>query len=206
MSDSEDKSRNRQTASLATSHSLLARARARDAEAWHRLVELYAPLVLHWCRLARLPQDEIPDVFQEVFAAAARHLGSFQKKKPGDTFRGWLRTIARNKICDHFRRGAPKGIGGTEAHMHIAQLAEPPPLEENPAADRPIEASLLSRALESARPHFQEQTWRAFWRTVVDGQSAVDVAAELSLSPGAVRVAKSRVLHRLRSELGELPD
>ncbi len=206
MSDSEDKSRNVQTGSLATSHSLLARARARDADAWHRLVELYAPLVLHWCRRARVPQDEIPDIFQEVFAAAARNLGSFQKKKPGDTFRGWLRTIARNKICDHFRRPAPRGIGGTEAHMHIAQLAEPPSLEENSAADRPVEASLLGRALESARPHCQEQTWRAFWRTVVDGQSAVDFAAELSLSPGAVRVAKSRVLHRLRSELGELPD
>ncbi len=189
-----------------TSRSLLAQVRGNDAEAWDRLVQLYAPLVFHWCRHRNLHEEDIADVMQEVFQAVASNIDRFQKKKPGDTFRGWLRTIARNKICDHFRHRTPKGIGGTEAHMHIAQLAEPPPLEENPAADRPIEASLLSRALESARPHFQEQTWRAFWRTVVDGQSAVDVAAELSLSPGAVRVAKSRVLHRLRSELGELPD
>ena len=33
-----------------TSRSLLIRARANDAEAWDRLVALYAPLVMHWCR------------------------------------------------------------------------------------------------------------------------------------------------------------
>jgi hypothetical protein len=31
-----------------------------------------------------------------------------------------------------------------------------------------------------------------------------DVAADLGMSPGAVRVAKYRVLHRLREELGDL--
>jgi DNA-directed RNA polymerase specialized sigma24 family protein len=35
-------------------------------------------------------------------------------------------------------------------------------------------------------------------------RTARDVAAELSMSPGAVRVAKSRVLQRLREELGDL--
>jgi hypothetical protein len=30
------------------------------------------------------------------------------------------------------------------------------------------------------------------------------VADELAMSPGAVRVAKSRVLHRLREELGDV--
>jgi RNA polymerase sigma-70 factor (ECF subfamily) len=38
----------------------------------------------------------------------------------------------------------------------------------------------------------------------VEGKSPKDVGAELGMSPGAVRVAKSRVLHRLREELGDL--
>jgi RNA polymerase sigma-70 factor (ECF subfamily) len=50
---------------------------------------------------------------------------------------------------------------------------------------------------------FEERTWQAFWRTAVDGRSAADVGAELGMTPGAVRVAKSRVLHRLREELGD---
>jgi DNA-binding CsgD family transcriptional regulator len=38
------------------------------------------------------------------------------------------------------------------------------------------------------------------------GKTAQEVARELSMQPGTVRVAKSRVLHRLRKELGELPE
>jgi RNA polymerase sigma-70 factor (ECF subfamily) len=52
---------------------------------------------------------------------------------------------------------------------------------------------------------FEERTWQAFWRVVVAGQSPQEVAAELAMTAGAVRVAKCRVLHRLRQELGDLP-
>ena len=67
-------------------------------------------------------------------------------------------------------------------------------------------ARLFARALELIRGEFEERTWTAFWRTAVEGQAAKDVAADLSMSPGAVRVAKSRVLHRLREELGDLTE
>jgi RNA polymerase sigma-70 factor (ECF subfamily) len=40
----------------------------------------------------------------------------------------------------------------------------------------------------------------------VDGQTSAAVAAELGMSPTAVRMAKSRILHRLREELGDLVD
>ena len=38
----------------------------------------------------------------------------------------------------------------------------------------------------------------------VEGKPAADVAAELGMSLGAVYIAKSRVLGRLREEFGEL--
>ena len=66
------------------------------------------------------------------------------------------------------------------------------------------ERDLFARALDLIRGEFEERTWAAFWRTAVEGRAAKDVAAELTMSPGAVRVAKSRVLHRLRQELGDL--
>ena len=55
------------------------------------------------------------------------------------------------------------------------------------------------------RGEFEPRTWEAFWQTAVEGRAAADVAAELGMTPGAVRVAKSRVLHRLRTDLGDLP-
>jgi RNA polymerase sigma-70 factor (ECF subfamily) len=63
---------------------------------------------------------------------------------------------------------------------------------------------VLQRALELIREEFQEQTWRAFWSVVIEGRDAADVAGELSMQPGAVRVCKSRVLARLRRELGDV--
>ena len=65
-------------------------------------------------------------------------------------------------------------------------------------------SELYQRALEFVKSEFEENSWRAFWRTAVDGQSAAETAAELGMSVPAVRVAKSRVLHRLRQEIGDL--
>ena len=87
-----------------TSTSLLGRAKAGEGEAWSRLVELYAPLLYEWSRRNGLQADDAADVAQDVFATVARKLDSFRRDRPGDSFRGWLWTIARNKINDHFRR------------------------------------------------------------------------------------------------------
>ncbi|MDP1564243.1 MAG: sigma-70 family RNA polymerase sigma factor [Pirellulaceae bacterium] len=63
---------------------------------------------------------------------------------------------------------------------------------------------VVSRGLEQIRPEFQSHTWEAFWRTVVDGQATAIVATELNLSLASVRQAKSRILRRLRQQLGDL--
>jgi RNA polymerase sigma-70 factor (ECF subfamily) len=133
----------------------------------------------------------------------ATHITSFRKQESGDTFRGWLRTITQNKIHDHFRRlgREPGGVGGTDAQLRFAQLPAPA-VHEEPSAEE-AEPSLVVRGLDLIRGEFSERTWQAFWRTAVEGRAAKDVGAELAMSPGAVRVAKSRVLHRLREELGD---
>jgi len=52
---------------------------------------------------------------------------------------------------------------------------------------------------------FAPRTCQPFWLTAVEGRETKDAAAEVAMTPGAVRVAKSRVLQRLREELGDLP-
>lgn len=188
-----------------TSRSLLARVRAAEEDAWERVVDLYAPLVMHWLRQARLSDADAADVFQDTFQAVATHIERFRSERPGDSFRGWLRTITRNKVIDHVRRRGrePIGAGGSSVQRRLNELALP---ETEPASDAPAVRGLLLRALDGVRPHFRERTWLAFWRTAVEGRPHADVAEELGLSPGALRVAKSRVLQRLRAELGELDD
>jgi RNA polymerase sigma-70 factor (ECF subfamily) len=205
MSDEHANGNNHRQPSTGTSRSLLERVKADEPAAWDRLVNLYAPLVFSWCRHSALPEQDAADVFQEVFQAVARHIADFRKQEPGDTFRGWLRTITRNKVRDHFRRENQEahGAGGTDATRRLAQLPAPTPAE---AAEEKAEHALFHRALQQIRCEFEERTWQAFWRTAVDGRAPRDVAPELGMSPGAVRVAKSRVLHRLRAELGDSPE
>jgi RNA polymerase sigma-70 factor (ECF subfamily) len=185
---------------------MLAGAQHDDPGSWMRLVTLYSPLVAAWCRRWGVAQQDVMDVEQEVFAAVARNLDRFRKELPHDTFRGWLATISRNKVNDYFRRRGdePIAAGGTEAWLRISQVSDPQVADdENDEAESAVFSQILERALEAIRGEFHERTWQAFWGTVVEGKIAADVAAELEMQPGAVRVAKSRVLVRLRRELGD---
>lgn len=187
-----------------TSRSLLDRARHDDAQAWDQLVSLYAPLLYYWCRRSNLVSQDIPDVVQDVFHSVARGLQGFRSDRDRGTFRGWLRVITRNKINDRLRRNRyePAAAGGTEAQQQLLQVADCP-LDSD--ADPPTEElALFHRALELIRDDFHANTWQAFWKVVVESKSPADVADELSMTPGAVRVAKSRVLHRLRQRLGDV--
>ncbi len=179
-----------------TSSSLLDRVRADEAGAWDRLVALYAPLLYHWCRRWKLQEEDLADVFQEVFQSLVVHIAGFRRERRGDTFRGWLYTITRHKALDLLRRRGREAAGPL---IEIPAPAGPPDPEEAEAL-----RALCHRGLELIRGEFEERTWRAFWRTSIDGLPPREAARELGMSSGAVRVAKFRVLHRLREELGDL--
>ena len=187
-----------------TSESLLAQLRENEPQAWERLVTLYTPLVYYWCRKLDVPPQDIPDVVQETFKAVARNVYRFRKQRTGDTFRGWLRTITRSKVMDYYRRGAnePRATGGTAAQLRFSQFPADVP-GDDPEEDE-VQSVVFRQALAFIRSHFGDHTWQAFWRVVVEGQSTDEVAQALSMQPGTVRVAKCRVLRRLRQELGEL--
>jgi RNA polymerase sigma-70 factor (ECF subfamily) len=186
-----------------TSLSLLVRARANDPDAWGRLTSLYRPLVAFWCRRARCPVEEVEDVTQEVFAAAAAGLAAFRRDRPGDSFRGWLRGITRNQVLMYFRRnrGRPQPVGGSDAMGQVQSL---PDLLVEPADEQAEVSLVFRRAVEQVRGEFEQRTWDIFWRTVVEGISPAAVAEEMHTTPAAVRQAKSRVLRRLKQEMGEV--
>src|SRR5262249_38033372 len=143
------------SSSTATQRSMLDRARARDPAAWERMVALYAPLVLSWCRAWGLRPEDAADVFQDVFQSVAAHLAGFRRARTGDTFRGWMRTITRNKVHDYFRRRErePVGVGGSEAKALLAQVPGAEPTDES--VDDEAEGELLHRALELIRGDFE---------------------------------------------------
>jgi RNA polymerase sigma-70 factor (ECF subfamily) len=186
-----------------TSLSLLQRLRVRDALAWERLLALYRQLVLSWCQRGGAGRDDAEDLAQEVFLAVAGGVERFRREGEG-SFRGWVRGITRHKLLDFYRRQGRQpaaAAGGTAAYE---ALHEVPDLEPDPAGDAEEKGGLYRRALDLIRGEFEERTWLAFWRAGVEGQDTAAVAASLGMTPVAVRIAKSRVLTRLREEAGEL--
>lgn len=186
-----------------TSLSLLGRVRLRDESSWTRLLALYGPLVEYWCRRGGVEADA-PDLAQEVFLAVSQDLERFEYRGPG-SFRGWLRGITRHKLLDYYRkaqRQAPAEGGSTALH----RLQEIPDPQPGSSEDANEVSGLYHRALDLIRSEFEERTWQAFWLTAIEGREAPAAAAELGMSPVAVRIAKSRVLARLRAEAEELID
>ena len=189
-----------------TSLTLLERLLDNDPEAWRTMVRLYTPLLYHWCARGGVRGADAEDVVQEVFRAAVSSLDRFRRERPGDSFRAWLRGITRNMLLVHFRRASrqPQASGSSDVYAQLEAVADPAPtdfLEEDPPSE--LEAH-RRRALELVRGQVEERTWRAFWLTAIEGHAPAEVAASLGVSPTAVRMAKSRVLHRLKEQFGEL--
>jgi RNA polymerase sigma-70 factor, ECF subfamily len=188
-----------------TSISLLDRLKERDSEGWRRFVRLYGPLIFQWCRRRNLNDDDAADVVQEVFRTVFLRMADFRRTRPGDSFRGWLWTITRFKLGDHLRRSSRQPVveGGANSFESLNDLPEILPNDEDDASDH---AELVRRALSLIRVEFEERTWQAFWRSTIDGHAPKDIADEMNMTAHAVRMAKSRVLRRLREELHDALD
>ncbi len=183
-----------------TSHTLLERVKLRDPQAWQRFASIYGPIVYRWSVNIGLQPSDAADVTQEVFAALHNKLDTFRRQPPDYTFRGWLYSVTRNKVRDHFRarKNRPEALGGETAQWQVEQIPELPPDEESSPGST---ADLARRGLHLIQNEFEPSTWQAFWQSTVEGRHPADVAADLGRSVAAVYQAKYRVLKYLRREL-----
>jgi RNA polymerase sigma-70 factor (ECF subfamily) len=185
-----------------TSLSLLGRVRLHDSAAWQRFATIYTPLVYGWARRSGLQSADAADVVQEAFRTVAGKLGDFGRGQQEPSFRGWLYAIVRNLVRLHYRRGqlAPRPMGGDESLRQLAAIHDAVPTDDDGSAveDRRY---LLHRTLKAIERDFEPPTWQAFWRMVVEGESAAEIGPALGMTATAVRQAKFRVLCRLRSEI-----
>lgn len=189
----------------ATRPSLLIRLKhSRNEQAWVEFVEIYEPMLQRLARRNGLRGADADDLTQEVFRAVAGAIDRWDPDPARGSFRSWLFRIARNLIVNLLaarkRQSAGYGTGDTDT---MALLEAQPAVEPEASALFDIEyrRRLFAWAAERVRGEVHESTWQAFWRTGVEGQDVPSVAKALGLSPGAVYVARSRVMARLRREI-----
>ncbi len=195
----------RMPVSPVTRASLLVRIQdPNDVAAWREFFDLYAAVVYGFARKRGLQDADAADLMQEVLRSVANHAGRLNYDRAKGTFRGWLYSVTRNKIFNFLdkRRHQVQGTGDSAAHHRLEEHPDEPVDEET--WDREYERRTFAWAVERVRYEFHEGTWQAFWLTAVEGLSAKEVSERLKMSPGAVYVAKSRVIARLRDEISQL--
>ena len=189
-----------------TRASLLLRLRDTDnVEAWNQFVEVYVPLIHRFARRRGLQDADAADVTQEVLRQIASSMRDFDYDDSRGTFRGWLLTVARSRIHNQLTRGRVGTVGSGDSGI-LERLSEQPADKEEEDWNRDFHQRLFTVALQRAEPEFRPTTWQAFRRTALDGETASSVATALGMSTGAVYIAKSRVVARLKELVRGLGD
>jgi RNA polymerase sigma factor (sigma-70 family) len=191
-----------------TRRSLVLRLRDLDDQAaWAEFVDLYEPLIYRLARAKGLQDADAQDLCQDVFRAVASAIERWDPDPAKGKFRGWLFRIARNHCVDFLAGQKRPGRGSGSTSIHEMLAARP---AGDAGAEAVFAAEFRKRAFHWAagqvRHEFQESTWQAFWRTGVENRPIAAVAKELGMSEGAVYVARSRVLARLRSRVEQLTE
>lgn len=167
----------------------------RDAEAWARFVEIYAPLIYFWAEKHGVDSADAADLVQDILATLVIKLPEFEYDQK-QRFRGWLHTITLNRARDWHRRRSNRQLPGLS--FFVEALAD--------HADRDVfekeefRQFIVHRIREVMQSEFEQSTWEAFWLNVAEGKSAREVSLEIGISENAVRLAKFRVVKRLRAE------
>jgi RNA polymerase sigma-70 factor (ECF subfamily) len=189
-----------------TRPSLLLRIRdPRDTDAWQTFVEVYGRLVYRHCRGKGLRHQDAENVTQEVFAQVSQSIRAFEYRPDRGRFRDWLGTVTRHEVHRFMKKETRAAQAGGEAAAG-GMLSNAVAREEDTGWDEAFLAHVLATALARCRPHFTDETWRAFELVWLEKRPAAEVAQELNLRVDKVYVAKSRVLDRLEQEVRELAE
>ena len=187
---------------LSTTSTLVGRLKDESPERWQTFVLVYSPLLRFWIRQDKVKPDFVDDVLQETLKSAYTGIQQFQWKAGSGSFRGWLRTIAKRRSVDHFR-SQPKDQTASQSVLEGIQVPE----QKDPAAMEGEEKALIdlkARALEVVRQSTSEKSWQMFWLSVVEGLPSQDIARRFKVTTAGVRMAKARVLNRLRELMPDM--
>lgn len=175
-----------------------------DADAWRQFVEAYTPLIVCFAMKRGFQEADAADLAQEVMQKVAYGISRFDYDPARGTFRSWLYRITRNALSDHVEKAKREiQATGDERQQELLKLKRGDD-ELEPHWDREHAAHMMRWAVRKLKADFSSSTVEAFQRTVLGEEKVAVVAKDLGLSVGAVYIAKSRALVRLREILHEV--
>lgn len=188
-----------------TRPSLLLRMKdVRDQQAWSEFHQIYEPLIVRLVIQRGLQVGDAHEVAQDVLIAVAKSIGRWESDPARGSFRGWLSRITRNLVVNFLIRRSrhPRGSGHSD---FVRLLDEVPAADEGESQTFDLEhrRQVFLWASSEIRMEFHDRHWQAFWQTSVEGRDVAEVAREFGISAGALYVARSRIMKRLREKVEE---
>lgn len=170
---------------------LLGRIAEGDLDAFQAFYGRYAGRVLAYARQLGRGADVAEDVVQEVFVAVWRRAASFRPDRGDPT--GWLYTITRNKLVDHWRRqGETADLGELDGRW----LAGSPEAADAANTADTAEASDLRVTMHQALARVAPDQRRAIEMAYFGGLTYEETAQRLDLPVGTL---KSRIRSGLKT-------
>lgn len=190
-----------------TNESLILRVKdPTDAASWSDFLAIYRPVVVRMACARGLQHADADDLAQQVFLAVARAIEDWEPDALQPPFRVWLSRITRNAIVNALTRKKPDTAGGSTSVQGL--LLELPDRDEE-TTHQLLEESrreALRWAADEIRSEFTEVTWAMFWLTSIEGESVAEVARLQNKTPGAVYMARFRVMQRLKEKVLEVSE
>lgn len=165
---------------------------------WRDFYDRYVPLIKGFAGRAGAGGEEAEDVAHEVVANFFRASHRFEYDADQGRFRGYLKAATLNAMRARWRkRGDQVQLGDNDE----IRIDDPGYVDDVWAQE--WTRSVIERALEAVRSsgNQSEQSWEAFDLYGRRGVPVVEVAERLSMSPEAIRQAKSRISRQVRAEI-----
>ena len=171
-------------------------AREGDASAWATLYRRAYPRLMTYARRRLVSEEAARDAVGETMARAVRGLTGFRGEGAG--FDAWLSGIVRHVVLDAQRSAGRRPV------TSMTGIAEP--ASTTPGPEELLLGAYEASTVRTAFASLSEEDRELLELRVVLGLSADEVATVLGKRAGAVRMAQSRALARLRTALASATD
>ena len=190
-----------------TNESLILRVKdPADAASWSDFLAIYRPVVVRMAYGRGLQHADADDLAQQVFLSVAKAIEQWQPDSKGPPFRAWLARITRNAIINALTRQRRDAAGGSAS---VQEMLRDVPDRDEETTQQLMEESRredMRWAADEIRSEFTEVTWAMFWQTSIEGKSVAEVTSLQHKTPGAVYMARYRVMQRLKEKVLEVSE
>lgn len=196
---------------MKTNQSLIENAKlGSDSEAWFQLHRIYDPLITGWVVRAGVDRSDVNDITQEVLAALAEALPTFEHNGRVGAFRNWLKSITLNR-CRRYWDAKKKQVptlnpSGIENGLKFLAEFEDQRSDTSRLWDQEHDSYVLKKLIDLIRNEFAPEVFEIFLRGTLREETAQSISKSEGLAITKVYKIRFKVMTRLRQLAAGLLD